>query len=125
VDVKTVFKRSKRVFFMEKLLTAHQIGELLNCKDSTIYAWASRGEIPSYKLNGLLRFKQSEIEQWIHEHSMERKSPPRIRSKNVSDKEINRMVSDAIASVKGSRYTSSTKGQPDQSGPERRKYGTV
>ncbi|MFQ5329638.1 MAG: helix-turn-helix domain-containing protein [Thermodesulfobacteriota bacterium] len=110
---------------MEMLLTANQVSKMLNCKLATVYAWASSGKIPAYKLNGLLRFKRSEIERWIQESSMEKKTSPPIRSRRMADREINRLVSDAIASVKGSRYTSTTKGKPDQSGPGRRKNGTV
>jgi excisionase family DNA binding protein len=43
------------------LLTVKEVAELINCKPSTVYAWAKRGEIPSFKLNGLLRFEARRV----------------------------------------------------------------
>jgi excisionase family DNA binding protein len=48
-----------------KLLTVKEISELLKAKPSTIYQWAEMGLIPCFKLNGLLRFDETEIMQWI------------------------------------------------------------
>ena len=47
------------------LLTVKEVAEILNCRPSTVYAWAKCGEIPCYKIGGLLRFDQKEIEEWI------------------------------------------------------------
>ena len=46
---------------MDSLLTANQVAELLNCKPSTIYAWANSGKIPSFKLNGLVLFNARKV----------------------------------------------------------------
>jgi len=48
-----------------KLLTVKDIASILNAKPSTIYAWAEQGLMPSFKLNGLLRFDESEFRQWL------------------------------------------------------------
>lgn len=48
-----------------KILTVKQVSEILQAKQSTIYAWAEQSLIPSFKLNGLLRFEETEILQWI------------------------------------------------------------
>ena len=42
-----------------------QLANYLNVKPATLYAWAAQGKIPSLKLNGLLRFRQDEIDQWL------------------------------------------------------------
>lgn len=38
---------------------------MLKIKPSTVYAWAERGDIPHFKLNGALRFSEEEIATWI------------------------------------------------------------
>ncbi|MBW1936385.1 MAG: helix-turn-helix domain-containing protein [Deltaproteobacteria bacterium] len=50
---------------MEKLLTPENLCELLGIKTSTLYAWTSRNLIPYLKVNGLLRFREREIEEWL------------------------------------------------------------
>ena len=50
---------------MEKLLTPEEICELLGIEKSTLYAWTSRGQIPFLKINGMLGFRESEIEEWL------------------------------------------------------------
>ena len=77
-------------------------------------AWAKQGLIPSFKLNGLLRFDQSEIEEWIRQSKVSVSNVPEIRTKRIADSDIDRIVSCAIDSVKTPRYNPSTKGKPDQ-----------
>jgi excisionase family DNA binding protein len=48
-----------------RILTCKQVAELLQAKLSTVYAWAEQGIVPCVKLNGLLRFDEDEILQWI------------------------------------------------------------
>ncbi len=48
-----------------KILTVKQVSELLQAKQSTIYAWAEQSLIPSFKVNGLLRFDEDEIIHWL------------------------------------------------------------
>jgi len=48
-----------------KILTCKQVAEMLQAKPSTIYAWAEQSIIPYFKVNGLLRFDEAEIMQWI------------------------------------------------------------
>lgn len=50
---------------MASLLTVKQVAGLLATKPSTIYAWSEQGQIPCYKLNGSLRFREEEIWLWI------------------------------------------------------------
>ncbi len=47
-----------------KFITAEEVAKLLKAKPKTIYAWADQGMIPSFKLNGLLRFTEDEILKW-------------------------------------------------------------
>lgn len=50
---------------MSSLLTVKQVAKLLATKPSTIYAWSEQDQIPCYKLNGSLRFREDELWDWI------------------------------------------------------------
>lgn len=54
---------------MEKLLTADQVAEILNCSPKTVYSWAELGRIPSIKIGmgrkAILRFDSEEIHAWL------------------------------------------------------------
>ena len=51
----------------ENLFTIKEVAKILNIHPQTASDWAREGIIPSYKINGLRRFKPSEIEDWIQE----------------------------------------------------------
>lgn len=48
-----------------RLLSVKEVAEILKVKPSTIYSWAEQRLIPSFKLNGLLRFSEDDILRWI------------------------------------------------------------
>jgi excisionase family DNA binding protein len=50
---------------VEKLLTLHQLSELIQVSPRTIYEWTHINFVPHYKLPKGVRFKISEIEKWI------------------------------------------------------------
>lgn len=50
-----------------KILTCKDVATLLQAKPSTVYAWAEQGLIPSFKINGLLRFEETEVIRWIED----------------------------------------------------------
>lgn len=47
-----------------KLVNVGEIGELLSVKPATVYKWVQQGKIPSYKINGLVRFNPDEVWNW-------------------------------------------------------------
>lgn len=49
----------------EKLLTYEDIVKLLGVAKITLYGWVCRAKIPFLKINGLVRFRQSDIDAWI------------------------------------------------------------
>ena len=56
------------------LLTARQVAELLNLKPVTVYAAASRGQIPCVRLwegrrRGLVRFRREDIDRLIRDRT--------------------------------------------------------
>lgn len=53
---------------MNNILTVKQVADLIQAKPSTIYSWVEQGLIPHLKINGLLRFSESEIVEWIDSH---------------------------------------------------------
>ncbi|MDH5668671.1 MAG: helix-turn-helix domain-containing protein [Nitrospira sp.] len=61
-----------------KLLTAKDVAARLQVKDKTVYAWAKRGKIPTLKLNGVVRFDEKAIEQWLQACQVSTKRPTRL-----------------------------------------------
>lgn len=53
---------------MSKVLTVKEVADLIQAKASTIYSWAEQGLIPHLKINGLLRFAESDITAWLETH---------------------------------------------------------
>lgn len=53
---------------IEKMLSAAELAELLGFSPATIVDWSERGTIPSFKVGGRLRFRESEVLTWLEEH---------------------------------------------------------
>ena len=49
----------------ERLLTAREVAELLGFSAGTIVAWAEAGRLPAFKIGGRLRFRVSEMADWL------------------------------------------------------------
>ena len=49
----------------ERYATIDDVMEFLNVKRSTVYKWTHEQFIPHYKVKGLIRFKLSEVENWM------------------------------------------------------------
>ncbi len=49
-----------------KLLTVKELAEILKSKPSTIYSWVEQGLVPYIKLNGLVRFNEQDILDWLN-----------------------------------------------------------
>ena len=54
---------------LEDLMTAHQVADLLQMRQSTIESYARRGLLPSVKVGRHRRFLRSRLEQALHEMS--------------------------------------------------------
>lgn len=95
----------KTVEVTSAYLTPKQVAEILNCKLSTIYAWAKNGEIPAYKIKGILRFNKDEVHEWIKGFKI-RPEPiqSKIDTKHISKNAINNIIENAIVSVKTEGY---------------------
>jgi excisionase family DNA binding protein len=49
---------------MERFLNIIELSQLLSVKTGTIYEWVHKDLIPYYKFNKLVRFRESEINEW-------------------------------------------------------------
>ena len=52
---------------IEPLLTAAELAEILGFSAATVVDWSERNEIPSFKIGGRLRFRESEVIDWLEE----------------------------------------------------------
>ena len=59
----------------EGFLIAAEVAGWLRVRRSTIYSWAATGQIPSVRLNGIIRFIRADIESWIKDHSKDLADP--------------------------------------------------
>ncbi|MGE3140962.1 MAG: helix-turn-helix domain-containing protein [Thermoleophilia bacterium] len=46
-------------------LTADELALVLRCQPEKVYRLASRGELPSYKIEGRRLFEQGEVVRWL------------------------------------------------------------
>jgi excisionase family DNA binding protein len=49
----------------DRLLTAVELADHLGFCSGTIVDWAEKGTIPAFKLGGRLRFRESEVLDWL------------------------------------------------------------
>lgn len=52
---------------IEPLLTAAELAEILGFSPGTIVDWSEERKIPSFKVGGRLRFRESEVLAWLEE----------------------------------------------------------
>jgi excisionase family DNA binding protein len=52
---------------LETLLTVQQVAAILQLKPSTIRAYAERGDLPCVRIGGRLRFRPSDVAEWIEQ----------------------------------------------------------
>ncbi len=55
---------------MDPLLTMDELCALLKLEPQTIYQLTYRGKIPHFKIANRLRFRLSEIVEWIEKHKV-------------------------------------------------------
>lgn len=89
---------------MSQLLTVKQVVERINSTDSTIYSWASKGVIPSYKIGGLLRFDPEEIEEYIKNSKVRPDITEKIATRQQKDCDGDDIFKSAVESVLNPSY---------------------
>jgi excisionase family DNA binding protein len=51
----------------ERLLTAAELAERLALSTSTVLDWFEAGRLPGFKLGRVVRFRESEVLEWLEE----------------------------------------------------------
>lgn len=49
----------------EKLMTANEVADYLQCSLSTVRRMVMRGKIPHFRLGKLIRFRRSDVDAWL------------------------------------------------------------
>jgi excisionase family DNA binding protein len=62
----------------ERWLSVDDVTEYLGIKRFTVYKWVKRLGLPAHKIGRLLKFRKSEIDEWVKSH--DRKMPQVITS---------------------------------------------
>mgnify|MGYP001618560602 CR=1 FL=1 len=101
------------------LVTIKEVALFLQAKESTLYSWAEKGSIPSYKINGLLRFDMEEIGVWLKESRKTNCGPDKVLRKRYPRQNIDAVVKKAIESVKGKGYNPSIGKPGPNQGPQK------
>ncbi len=98
-----------------KLVSIKEVAKILGVKQSTLYSWVNNGSVPSYKLNGLLRFDLEEIEEWVKRSRQAHHEAKTVLRTTLKDQNIDSIINKAIDGVTGKRYnTSKGKSGPGQ-----------
>jgi len=92
------------------LLTVKDMATRLQVKEKTIYAWTSQGKIPCVKVNGVIRFDERAIEQWLQACHVP-VGPPRMPAPNRRNRAAT-SVDHLIESAKRAVYTSHGETRP-------------
>jgi len=66
---------------VDALLTIDEVCALLKLEPQTIYQLTYRGKIPHFKIANRLRFRLSEIVEWIEKHKVEKGPPEDFRQR--------------------------------------------
>jgi len=71
----------------DKLMTVEQAAEYLQVDEYTIYAWARKEKIPTFKVRRFWRFRKEEINRWLEN---QRNKNPINRTKNGITSHVSR-----------------------------------
>ena len=81
-----------------KISTIKDVSKYLQVKESTLYSWVHSGSIPSFKVNGLVRFDMDEIESWIVKSKIIKKESALTAKKRKGNQNIDVLIKRAIQS---------------------------
>ena len=49
----------------KEFLSIKELSEYLGIKPKTLYFWVSKGVLPHYRIQGVIRFKRKDIDKWV------------------------------------------------------------
>lgn len=52
-----------------RLLTAHEVAEILRVGRATVYRWAEQGRLPAIRVGSTVRFNLADVQQVLRSHS--------------------------------------------------------
>jgi excisionase family DNA binding protein len=62
----------------ERLLTAAELAECLALSTATVLDWFEAGRLPGFKLGRVVRFRETEVNEWVEMH----RAGPRVAGGN-------------------------------------------
>lgn len=97
---------------LSSFLNVKGVSEYLTLKASSIYSLVEEKKIPHYRIGKQIRFKKSDIDEWMEQQKQEvveiRVEANKI-FKSITKKgnlDVDRIVKKTIEDVRGRRYTS-------------------
>ncbi len=58
----------------ERWISVEEIVGYLGVKRDTVYKWINRRGLPSHKVGRLWKFRYSEIDEWVHQSNVSKKT---------------------------------------------------
>ena len=55
---------------IEQLIDIKELSKLIGVQKPTLYHWVNRKSVPYLKIGGLVKFKPSEVEQWMNSRAV-------------------------------------------------------
>jgi excisionase family DNA binding protein len=65
----------------ERLLTSSELADLLGFAAGTVVDWAEAGKLPCFKIGGRLRFRESEVLEWLEARRVGARPEPTLVSR--------------------------------------------
>lgn len=81
-----------------RLMDIKEVSGFTKVKVSTLYTWASSGLIPSFKLNGVLRFDLDEVIDWVKRGRNMKADPTPRKRRGTGD--IDAIIKKAVEGTK-------------------------
>jgi excisionase family DNA binding protein len=102
----------------QEFFSIQDLSRYLGIKASTLYVMVEERNIPHYRVGKLIRFRRSEIDDWMGGNKKDCVAPEKVAMKALRSAErhkldIDRVVKKAIDGVNGKGYTT-PHGKPDQ-----------
>lgn len=111
---------------MDEILDIEDLATYLKMKKASVYNLVERGDIPFYRIGRLLRFRKSQIDEWLESLKVETITSDKSNKqaiKNVGPAEridLDRIVKKAIDERRGLRYPPRPRENQPDSYPDRR-----
>ena len=78
----------------ERWLSVDEVAEYLGIKRFTVYKWVQRLDLPARKIGRLLRFRKSEIDTWMEQQDIKK------RTKNQTIERILKLLQQNIGEIR-------------------------